>query len=86
MAETTRVKKVLEVGAKATTVVASSHGEVQGAIATWQRICDEPEASQALKSIATARRRELEAADVRGDTTAREAALQALAAIPALFP
>ncbi len=85
MAEASKTKKLLEV-AKAAAAVAPGHAEAQGAIATWQRVCDDPEASQSLKSIATARRRELEAADVRGDTQAREAALLALAAIAQSFP
>lgn len=84
MSEAAKVKKGCEAAGKVKTVGPSS-AEAKATAQSWRAICDDPEVSAGLRSIATLRRRELEGAIARGDTQGEEAALLALNAIASQF-
>lgn len=76
--------KVLCERAVSAKVIGATQAEAKSTVLLWKLICDS-EATPDLKSIATARRRELEGAVAREDATGREAALAALARIAAEY-
>jgi hypothetical protein len=84
MSQTTKVKKALEVAAKAK-ITGATQTEAQGAAGAWHAVCDDPEASNDLRSVALLYRQQLEGAIVNGDASAREAALAALAGVAAKY-
>ena len=84
MAQPARIRKALEAASQAK-VVGASQVEAKGTLTTWKSICDDGEASNDLRSLAVHYRDELQAAVIRGDTAAQEAALAALSGLAARF-
>jgi hypothetical protein len=84
MAQPAKVKKALEAASQAK-AVGASQAEAKGTLTTWQAVCNDGEASNDLRSLAVHYRDELQAAVIRGDTAAQEAALAALSGLAVRF-
>jgi hypothetical protein len=80
MAQTSRVKRQLEIAAQAK-VKGASQVEAKATVGTWQTVCDDAQATSELRSIAVFYRDALTAATVNGNAAAQEAALEALSSI-----
>jgi hypothetical protein len=84
MSQAAKVKRQLEVAAQAK-VKGAGRDEVRATVGTWQTVCDDPEASSDLRSIAIFYRDALTTAVVNGNTAGQESGLASLSSIAASY-